>query len=276
MPKIIATDLDGTLFYPKDKVNMISAANLYFLQSFIDDGGEVILISGRSWDFCQKVIEKIGRKVSVISYNGGCVFDGEKLIKSEVIDNNVVSEIIEEVARDYHNTGVFLMSKKGLTVKLKYKSKLMKTLYRNWYRGQKALAENYIDGYDVFDEELKNGTIYKFMLFFGLGKRNRQKAGKVTSILREKYDHIEANWSENVVEITGKGVIKANSLRELCKLKGYKDEDVIVVGDSGNDISMFKEFPENSFCMNHAPESVKKYAKYTLNKFEDLCRYISK
>ena len=48
MGKIIATDLDGTLFYPKDKNEMIYKPNLFFLQSFIDDGGKVILISGRS------------------------------------------------------------------------------------------------------------------------------------------------------------------------------------------------------------------------------------
>ena len=276
MPKVIATDLDGTLFYPKDKNNMIPPTNLYFLQSFIDDGGEVILISGRSWEFCKKTINKIGRKVSAITFNGGCVFDGEKIIKKETIDNDVAVKIIKDVFEEFHNTGVFLMTERGLEVKLKYKSKLMRNIYRAYYRGQKALAENYIDGYDIFDDELKNGTIYKFMLFFGIGKKNMKRAGEVCKILRERYDHVEANWSDNVIEITGKGVHKADSLIELCKLKGYNPEDVMVVGDSGNDISMFKAFPENSFCMEHSSPDVKKYAKYTLAKFEDLCRYISK
>ena len=53
-----------------------------------------------------------------------------------------------------------------------------------------------------------------------------------------------------------------------------KDSEIYVVGDSGNDISLFKAYPKNSFCMGHAPDAVKKYAKYTIEKFEDLSRYI--
>ena len=49
-----------------------------------------------------------------------------------------------------------------------------------------------------------------------------------------------------------------------------------MVGDSGNDIPMFKEFPENSFCMSRAPETIQKYAKYTIDKYEDLSRYLIK
>ena len=59
MEKIIATDLDGTLFYPKDTKEMISKPNLFFLQNFIDNGGKTILISGRSHLYCQKTVKKI-------------------------------------------------------------------------------------------------------------------------------------------------------------------------------------------------------------------------
>ena len=73
MEKILATDLDGTLFYPKDTKEMIAKPNLFFLQSFIDQGGKVILISGRSHVYCQKTVEKIGRPCATISYNGACI-----------------------------------------------------------------------------------------------------------------------------------------------------------------------------------------------------------
>lgn len=48
MNKIIATDLDGTLFYPKDRINIICKENLFFIQSFIDNGGKLVIVSGRS------------------------------------------------------------------------------------------------------------------------------------------------------------------------------------------------------------------------------------
>lgn len=274
MRKIIATDLDGTLFYPKDNVNIIKKENLFFLQSFIDNGGEVILITGRSYQYCKKVIDLIGRKVSVIAYNGACIFDGEKVIRQKKLENEVCKKMIDEVFAIYKNPGIFLMSETGLSVHLKHNSSFVRWLYTLWYRSQKNLAENLLDGEKSYQQELNHGDVYKFMFYFGLGKRKRMKAKEACSILREEYDNVECNWSDNVIEVTSAGTQKAESLKFLCQHLGYKDEEIYVVGDSGNDISMFKAFPENSFCMNHSHPSVKKYAKYTIDKFKDLSRYI--
>jgi Cof subfamily protein (haloacid dehalogenase superfamily) len=274
MSKIIATDLDGTLFYPKDKKEMIYKPNLFFLQSFIDNGGKLVLISGRSFKYCQKVIKKIDRETSVVSYNGACVFDGKKVIFENTLNNEDAAELIHDICQEYKNPGVFLMTEKGLFVHLRSKSKLVRQIYIWYYRGQKVYAEDLHVGEDLFEEQLKNGKIHKFMFFFGLGKRRRDKASKVTKILRNMNDNIEANWSGNVVEITPRGCSKNVALKFLLKEQGWSEKDLYVVGDSGNDISMFKEFHENSFCMGHSPKTVSKYAKYTIDKFEDLSRYI--
>ncbi|MBP5694081.1 MAG: HAD family phosphatase [Bacilli bacterium] len=274
MSKIIATDLDGTLFYPKDKKEMIYKPNLFFLQSFIDNGGKLILISGRSYKYCQKVIKKIDRPTSVISYNGACVFNGEQVIFENVLDNKDAEELINDVGEEYKNPGVFLMTDKGLFVHLRSKSKLIRQIYIWYYKSQKIYAEDLHVGEDLFYEQLRNGKVHKFMLYFGLGKRNRNRASKLTKILRNMNDNIEANWSGNVVEITPKGCSKNVALKFLLENQGLSEKDLYVVGDSGNDISMFKQFHENSFCMGHSPKTVRKYAKYTIDKFEDLSRYI--
>jgi Cof subfamily protein (haloacid dehalogenase superfamily) len=274
MSKIIATDLDGTLFYPKDKKEMIYKPNLFFLQSFIDNGGKLVLISGRSFKYCQKVIKKIGRETAAVSYNGACVYNGKNIIFENTLNNKEAEDLIQEIADDYKNPGVFLMSDKGLFVHLRSKSKLVRQIYIWYYRSQKIYAEDLRVGEDLFYDELRNGKVYKFMLFFGLGKRKRDLASKVTKILRSSDGNFEANWSGNVVEITPKGCSKNVSLKFLLEQQGWSEKDLYVVGDSGNDISMFKEFHENSFCMGHSPRTVSKYAKYTIDKFEDLSRYI--
>lgn len=38
MIKVIATDLDGTLFYPKRKLHLISKKNKQFLQNALESG----------------------------------------------------------------------------------------------------------------------------------------------------------------------------------------------------------------------------------------------
>lgn len=274
MGKLIATDLDGTLFYPKDRNELISKPNLFFLQSFIDDGGKVVIISGRSYKFCLKVIKKIGRPCQAISYNGACVYDGTKILFRHSIPNAEAKEIIDDIYKTYKNPGVFLMTEKGLFIHLVYKSWLIRKGFELYYRAQKNYAEDLVIGEDKYSEELETGQIYKIMIFFGLGKKKKQKASNANKIIRNVYENVECNWSTNVIEITAKGCSKANSLKYLTEREKINPDDVYVVGDSGNDISMFKAFPEHSFCMGHSHETVRKHAKYTIDKFEYLSRYI--
>ena len=112
------------------------------------------------------------------------------------------------------------------------------------------------------------------MIYFGLGKKKKEKASNANKIIRNIYDNVECNWSDNVIEITAKGCSKARALTTLIEKEGLNKDDVYVVGDSGNDISMFKAFPEHSFCMGHSPETVRKHARFTIDKFEYLSRYI--
>lgn len=274
MQKIIATDLDGTLFYPKDTKEMISKPNLFFLQNFIDKGGEAILISGRSDAYCRKTIKKIDRPCAAISYNGACIFDGEKMIYQNAIKNSEAKAIIDEIYKTYKNHGVFLMTENGLSIHLVYKSKIIRYGFRLYYKTQGIYTENLLPYEDQYEKELNEGKIFKIMIYFGLGKRMQNKAKQANTILRNTYDNVECNWSRNVIEITAKDCSKAKALKYLLESQDALDKEVYVVGDSGNDISLFKAFPKNSFCMGHAPEAVKKYAKYTIDKFEDLSRYI--
>lgn len=114
------------------------------------------------------------------------------------------------------------------------------------------------------------------MFMIGLTKKKQRQARDINRILRNAYDNLESAWSNQVIEVTSSGSSKGEAIKEFCELKGINKDEVAVVGDSGNDITMFKEFPENSFCMEHGPETVHKYAKYTIVKFEDLSRYLSK
>ena len=76
------------------------------------------------------------------------------------------------------------------------------------------------------------------------------------------------------MEFVRKGVTKANVLKQILRESAIKDDEIMVVGDSGNDISMFRSF-ENSYVMKHAPEEVKKEAKFVVESVADLKKYCS-
>ena len=72
MSKILAVDLDGTLFYPMGRKQLVSDKNIEFLRKFIDQGNRVVLVSSRNEDTISKVIKEIDREVDFIGVNG-CV-----------------------------------------------------------------------------------------------------------------------------------------------------------------------------------------------------------
>ena len=70
------------------------------------------------------------------------------------------------------------------------------------------------------------------------------------------------------IEVTVKQAQKGIALKELCKMKQIKKEEVVVIGDSLNDLSMMKEF-KNSVAMNNAIDIIKQSASYiTENNFD--------
>ena len=60
---------------------------------------------------------------------------------------------------------------------------------------------------------------------------------------------------------------------DYAKSKGYSIDDVYCVGDTSNDISMFKQFP-HSFVMSHSPKWVKDHACHEVNRVSDIRKYI--
>ena len=116
--------------------------------------------------------------------------------------------------------------------------------------------------------------VYKIMPWFGLGEKGIVTARRVFDEFKEKYGNDFEIWfSGSAIEIMEKGTNKAHALKELLKVKGIQENEVAVVGDSGNDIPLFENF-ENSFVMKQAPEEVKMKAKVTLKSFDDLENYI--
>lgn len=55
MKKLLAVDLDGTLFYPQRRFALMTRKNLKFLKDFIADGNEVVVATGRNCRMLKKL-----------------------------------------------------------------------------------------------------------------------------------------------------------------------------------------------------------------------------
>lgn len=277
MSKLIATDLDGTLFYPKHRVKLLSKKTKTFLRNHYDNGGKIAVVSGRNSFIHHKIVKAIKRPVDFIGCNGSFVIADDKKIIEKSFSNINIKDILKDLEDEFSPGTVILMSKdENIVSKSTNQSFWFMMMYYVWYFLEGIYRDPYKISDHIFNHELENGSVYKIMLFFGLSKKNRRKACEANKKIREKYGNVvEASWSHTTIELTPYNCNKANGIELYANYFGIKNEDIYVVGDSGNDISMFNKFHENSYCIAKAPLSVSKYAKHVIKKFHDLEKYIS-
>ena len=59
MSKVLAVDLDGTLFYPRKLKRCISLKNVHFLRRWIDEGNRLLVVTSRSHEFTVRLKNEI-------------------------------------------------------------------------------------------------------------------------------------------------------------------------------------------------------------------------
>lgn len=276
MAKLLATDLDGTLFFPRQTRRCIPKKNVKFLQKWIDQGNRAVLITSRSSKFLERLTKEIQRPVDFLACSSAEIIVDGKLIKESFIDNQLLTDLLNDISKKY-NPLAYMLTTKDYPLIIKQNKKVnvfFKLLYKLYYFFQFKYREDYVMDSDVFDEQLANGKCLKVMVVFGIGKSKNQLSKEINKALRERFPIIEASWSDIVIELTPKGCSKGDGLEYYCNAQNIDSKDVYVVGDSGNDIAMFTKFHENSYCMAHAFTSVRKYAKNAISRVYNLDKIV--
>ena len=277
MVKILAIDLDGTLFYPKGRKHFISKKNLEFLRKFIDAGNKVVLVTSRIVSFCEEIVKLIDRDVDYICLTGAIIKANGKFIRDEAIPNEDLKHILDAVKHRYKPIGYFLTCKdQPLIVQPHiHIGPFLKKFYLGVYKSILGIyREEILISGEEFDKQVETGRLYNVKSFYGLGRKARKTNSEINKAIREKYPSIESSWMGIVLEFSPKGCSKGESLQYYVDyIKADKDQ-VYVIGDSGNDISMFIAFKDHSYCMSHAYPSVKKYAKYKVSRVYKLDQYL--
>ena len=278
MCKVLACDLDGTLFYPRKLRRCISMRNVRFLRRWIDAGNKVVLITSRSYEFVQRLEKEIQRPFDVMSCTSAQIFHDGQLIRDVSMPNKELKTIFNEVDKKYKPLA-YLLTAKGqpcVLYRTERISGFFMFFYRLWYLFQFKYREEGVVDNKLFLDCIEHGEVYKLMTFFGFRKKNGELSKEINKELRENFPEIESSWSLIVNELTPKGCNKGEGLDEYCKVLNIDPNNVYVVGDSGNDIAMFTKYYENSYCMAHAYPSVKKYAKHTVTRVYKLDKLVLK
>lgn len=219
----------------------------------------------------RKVAKRIGGNVDIVGSNGAFVICNGEFIRETFFEKEVLKEIIDYVRAEIDPGLIILTTHDQNQVFTRTMvSKWTNFMYMVYYFFQGVYRDPFVRSDKVFCNELEKGQVYKLMFLNGLSKKKKEKGRILNEELKKKFPQAEFSWVGEFIEVTPKGCTKSNGINFYLDYNGLSKDNVLVIGDSGNDISMFDAFKEQSYCMEHGPKSVKAHASHTIRRFYDL------
>ncbi|WP_117149076.1 HAD family hydrolase [Paraliobacillus zengyii] len=259
MLKLFASDLDGTLLQEN---NHILAEDKRALNELAEHQVELAIATGRADNEIKeiyKLVKQIGHR---ISQNGSFVYNKQnEIIHTSVFPNEVskiLYELIEEEQVDY------LVSTAD-DIFIKELTPFMKKFEHLFFIPLK-IENNF--SFEIGQSILPS----KFMI---VGET--EKIVFVQTAIHKRLDvAIDSYLSDKrCVDVVPKGINKGMGLTKLIKTLAIQPEEIAVIGDSFNDISMLQMTP-HSYAISSAHPDVKKHASkvvdYVHEAISDLKR----
>ncbi|NFI59966.1 HAD family phosphatase [Clostridium botulinum] len=274
MIKLIASDMDGTLLNNNHDIDVGTVEAI----RKAEEAGIIFAIStGREYDSVKGLLDKHNIRCQCILSNGAEYRDEDGNIL-EVININEkyakqIIQILDEnklPARIFTDKGVFTTSTREKALQ----EVVFRTLTFNPNLTEdeaKKMAEKegfftslkYIDDVEKFFED--GIEVRKFVAFHKdveLIDKMKKTVGKLEGLA------ISSSFDDNI-EITDLNAQKGIILEQVAKKMDIDIKDVMILGDSFNDYSMFEIFEESVAMKNAIPE-VKEIAKYITDSNDNL------
>lgn len=256
--KMIVSDLDGTLLREDNTVKQEDAKAL---QQAVQEGLQISIATGRMDIEINEVLKSIGQQFHRISQNGAF---------ASTIDNRSIFSrtFTTEVAEDIYQR---VLNPKFVTIVCSYDT-------------------NYTHEHNEYVEGVQQRMFHPIIIDPEIGsKLSVIKPSKITLIgfendIIESYKRLSTEFKnevdlfiseKHVLDIMPKQISKGNAITKLLNELSLKPEEIACIGDSYNDIPMFRLTP-NSFAMATAHEDVKKEARYIVDSVADAVHMILK
>lgn len=263
MYKLIAIDMDGTLL-KEDKT--ISGKTKKAIDEARKKGVKVVISSGRPVEGIERYLKELnltGKDDYVISFNGSMIqcVKSKKVISRSVLKGSDLLYLYK-ISRQI-GVNIHAFSEIGcITPKLSKYTQLEGTANR--------IPIKIVD----FDKEDPKEDIFKVMMI-DEPEILEEAVKKIPNVLYDKYTVVRSE--PYFLEFLNKKSNKGEGVKILAEYLGIRQQDVICIGDAGNDIHMIK-FAGLGVAMGNAFDEVKEAADYiTLTNEEDgVARVIEK
>jgi Cof subfamily protein (haloacid dehalogenase superfamily) len=220
-PRLIASDMDGTLLRSDDTVGEATVAEL---GRWRDDGVPVVLATGRPPRWMHRIREVLGYGTAVCC-NGAVLLDLERfeILHEEPVLPDVLRSVTDELRR--RQPGTWFAVEYGLEFR-------HEPVYRpRWDVNAPGVAVATL-------EEMVANPVAKL-----LARHEDLPRDEFVSLVEEIVGDratVTHSGPDALAEISAAGVTKASGLAHVAAEHGVGPEDVVVFGDMPNDIAAFE------------------------------------
>ncbi len=244
-PRLVATDLDGTLLHTDGTVTDRTRAVLTALD---DLGIPVVFTTGRPIRWMEQLWEEVGGHGLAICSNGGIVYDvARRAVRTaRTIPADVLLEVGEAIRREIPGTSFALEKTTGFAHEHAFMPRLAVNTATDIPTGALAeIADDTVVKLLARHEELDPEDYWR----------------RVETVVGQQ---VVATWSSvgTLVEISAAGVTKATTLATLAADLGAAPDEVIAFGDMPNDLPLL-EWAGTSYAMANAHPTVLAMADHT-------------
>lgn len=255
--KHIFCDLDGTLLLDFER---IEDRDINALLKAEEKGYQVSIATGRLDYEIQALIKKYGLKGRYrVSQNGGIIFEDDDLIYASYLTQDELKQTMAALESlpviTFIQTAQHYYVQKKTEIVEKFEKLQPFTRY-----------DEMPDLYDRLDE-LSIVTV-------SLWTEKDENRWIREHLLKRIPDTLEPYiTSEYTIDITHRINSKGRAIKILSERNQISPDDIYVIGDSYNDVSMF-EFTKNSFAMAIADDEVKRHANTVVSTVEEAVEII--
>lgn len=247
MYKLIALDMDGTLLN-EDKT--ISKENFEAIKKAKEKGIKVVLSTGRP----KKGIEKYLKELDLISDEDYCVTYNGSVIQNAGTEEIIFKKLL--TSEDAHY--LYSLSKElGINIHALTPTSCIAPKLSKYTELEFTI--NDIDFEEVDFTKLTDSTPIVKIMFVDEPEKLSEAITKLPKEVYEKYTVVQS--APFFLEFLDKTVNKGAGVKALADSLGINKNEVICIGDAGNDIHMI-EYAGLGIAMGNAFSEVKKIANY--------------
>lgn len=269
-PKLVASDVDGTLLNSQDRVTprvrdvIVRAVNA---------GTEVALATGRPHRWIFPVLDQLTVRPVCVTSNGAVLYDSatDRVLRSHVLDPETMGQVLESAQEAFFDVG-------GVAVGCERVGQSAFDPEEEMFVISPGFLQTWEEqGFGVLPEHEVISQPAAKMILRHEGLTAPEMFERIFPFIDPLLAHITYSMNDGLLEVAAPGVTKALGVSTLAELHGVDQSEVLCLGDMPNDIEML-QWAGLGVAMGNARDSVKDAADFVTatNNEEGLAQVLER